>query len=131
MKTTGVFIHRFFLRDSYKDIAQMFGVSQSGARVLYSNAVKIILEKLEAMDQDGRKDIATKYHKKAYRDKASKMLKNKRWYLMAYVFGLTPSEIAEIDGNTTGRNVSSSICRFAGRVKSGKDISDFHILQLD
>jgi hypothetical protein len=44
LKTTGIFIHRFFLRDSFKDIAQMFGISESGARVLYSNAVQKILE---------------------------------------------------------------------------------------
>jgi hypothetical protein len=119
LKTTGVFIHRFFLRENYKVIAQMFGISEAGARVLYSNAVQKILENLELLDQDGRKDIADNHYKKLFHDKANGIPKNKRWWIMCNYLGLTPSEVANIEG-TTNRNVSSAICRFDLRVRAGK-----------
>ena len=120
LKITGVFIQRFFLRESYKNIANKYGISKSNARVTYSNAVNIILEELEALDQDGRKEIADNHYKKIYREKCSHMPKNMKWFLMANIFGLTPKEIAEIDGNTTNRNVSTAICRAKEHVKAGK-----------
>jgi len=97
----------------------MFGISESGARVLYSNAVQKILDNLEILDNDGRKDIADKHYKKVYREKSDHLPKNQKWYLMANVFGLTPKEIAELDGKTTNKNVSSAIFRFAERDKTG------------
>jgi DNA-directed RNA polymerase specialized sigma24 family protein len=118
LKQTGIFIHRFFLRDSYKDIALQFGVSESNARVQYSNAVRKILENLELLDQDERKDIASIHYKKIFRKKAKAIPKNKKWWVMVNYFGMTPSEVAEIEG-TTGRNVSSAICRFDEKVKAG------------
>lgn len=48
------------------------------------------------------------------------MSKNEKWYLMRQVFTLTPMEIAELDGNTTNRNVSIAICRYGQRVEKGK-----------
>ncbi len=117
LKTTAVFIHRFFLKDSYKDISDMLGISSKSAEVLYRSAVQKILEKLEIIDQDGRKDIASNHYKKVFQKKTAP--KNKRWWIMCNYFGLTPSEVAEIEG-TTNRNVSSAICRFNPQVKSEK-----------
>jgi len=117
LKRTGVFVRRFFLRESYKDIARDFEITPENAMALYRNAVQIILEKLKHIDKDGRKDIADNHYKKMYRKKRNNIPKNMKWYVMANVFGLTPKEIAEIDGNTTNRNVSSAICRVADWVK--------------
>ena len=120
LKTTGVFINRFFLRKSHKEIAQIYGISAKNAETLYRNAVKILLKNLEKLDKDGRKDIADKHYKRVYREKCNHLPKNLKWFLMANIFGLTPKEIAEIDGNTTNRNVSTAIFRFAERFKAGK-----------
>jgi len=119
MMTTGIFIDRFFFRENYKDIAMKFGISESGARVLYSNAVQKILENLELLDQDGRKDIASIHYKKVFRKKAKAIPKNKRWWILCNYFGMTPQEVAEMD-RTTNRNVSAAVCRFNAQVKAGK-----------
>jgi hypothetical protein len=97
----------------------MFGISESGARVLYSNAIKMILENLELLDRDGRKDIASNYYKEVFRKKANGIPKNKKWWILCNYFGLTPAEVAAME-NTTNRNVSSAICRFDERVRAGK-----------
>jgi hypothetical protein len=119
LKMTGIFIQRFFFRKKFKDIAEIYEISQSNARQIYSNALKIILENLKLLDKDGRKDIATNHYKKVFRNNAKKIPKNKKWWVMCNYFGLTPSEVAEIEG-TTNRNVSSAICRFDQRVRAGK-----------
>ena len=116
LKKTYVFIHRFFLKDDYKYIASVLGISVKAAENLYHEAVKKLMKQLEALDHDGREDVAAKHYLKVFRKK--KAPKNKRWWLMCNYFGLTPSEVAKIEG-TTGRNVSSAVCKFNAKVKAG------------
>ena len=119
LKITYCFIHRFFLKDSFKDIGDMLGISNKSAEVLYREAVKKILVKLKDVDRDGRKTVAENHYKKVFRNKANNIPKNKKWWIMCNYFGMTPSEVAEME-NTTGRNVSSVICRFDAQVKAEK-----------
>ena len=107
------------MKDAYKDIAKAFGISVKAAENLYREAVKKLEEQIQAMDCDGRKNVAKNHYKKVFRKKASNIPKNKKWWLMVKYLGLTPSEVAEIE-STTNRNVSSAICRFDAQVRSGK-----------
>jgi hypothetical protein len=116
---TGIFIGRFFNRQSFKELSIIYDMPPSHVRSHYSQAVKVLMKCLSILDQDERKNIADKHYKKAARNLSKNMPKNQRWYLMSRVFGLTPKEIAEIDGDTTNRNVSSAICRVERRLKSG------------
>jgi hypothetical protein len=119
LKMTGIFIQRFFFRKKFKEIASMYEISTSNARQLYSQAQKTILKNLENLDQDGRKTVAGNHYKKMFQNNAKKIPKNKKYWIMCNYFGLTPSEVAEMEG-TTNRNVSSAICKFDQRVRAGK-----------
>ena len=57
LKTTYCFIHRFFLKDSFKDIGHMLSISDKSAEVLYRAAVEKILDKLIEKSVDMHSNI--------------------------------------------------------------------------
>ena len=119
LKKTGIFIDRFFLKFSYQDLAVKYDMSSDNARKTYHNALNRILAVLEAMDK-GKITKQIDFYKKQVEDRSGKFPKGQKWYLLNKLFGLMPSEIAEMEGLEGSSSVRQLIIRVSDQLKAGE-----------
>jgi hypothetical protein len=117
---TGVFIDRFFNQMSYSDLAVKYGMSESDCIKRYSYATKRLLEVLKIMDSKIEKDKNNKYLKQV-QERSGSLPKGQKWYLLNKLFGLLPSEIAEMEGlNKRSSSVRQLIIRVSDQLAAGE-----------
>ena len=117
---TGIFIDRFFHQMSYSDLAVKYGMSESDCIKRYSYATKRLLEVLKIMDSKIEKDKNNKYLERV-RERSGSLSKGKKWYLLNKLFGLLPSEIAELEGlDKRSSSVRSLIIRVSDQLAAGE-----------
>ena len=115
-KQAGVFIDRFFHEFSYGDLAVKYDVTEHTARTMYHNAVQRIREVLHEMDRaDKRKSYVTRME-----ERTRELPKGQRWYLLNRLFGLLPSEIAEMEGLKGSSTVRQLIIRVSDQLRAGE-----------
>ena len=108
LKQTGIFIDRFFLKSTYQDLAVKYDISIDAARKIYHAALNRILAVLDAMDT-GKITKQVDFYKKKVQERTGKLPKGQKWYLLNKLFGLMPSEIAEMEGLKKGKQFCPSI----------------------
>jgi hypothetical protein len=120
LKQTGIFVDRFFHNFSYEDLAVKYDMSKSNAIKTYHNAVNRVLAVLEAMD--GERDVRNlNYWKKQVEERSGSIPKGQKWYLLNKLFGLRPSEIAEMEGlDKKSSSVRQLIIRVSDQLKAGE-----------
>jgi hypothetical protein len=124
LKETGIFIDRFFHRFSYKDLAIKYETSASNAIKLYHHAVTRILEVVKALDSSA--DRKMDGYLRRVQTRSGSLPKGQKWYLLNKLFGLRPSEIAEMEG-LDKRN--SSVRQLIIRVKQNSARPNAHPLK--
>jgi DNA-directed RNA polymerase specialized sigma24 family protein len=118
LKQTGIFVDRFFHGASYADLAVKYDMSTDNARKTYHNAIKRLLEILKAMDGDKRLDLSQ--YQKQMEDRSGKMPKGQKWFLLNKLFGVMPSEIAEMEGLKGSSSVRQLIIRVSDQLRAGE-----------
>jgi DNA-directed RNA polymerase specialized sigma24 family protein len=119
LKQTGVFIDRFFHGLTYKDLATKYDMSASNARKTYHNALKRLQQVLEAMDNP--KGIRNLEHwKKQVEKRYGSLPKGRRFFLLNKLFGMRPSEIAELEGVKHPSMVRGMIIRVSDQLRAGE-----------
>jgi hypothetical protein len=119
-KQTGIFIDRFFHKFSYKDLAVKYEITDHDAIKVYHHAVNRVLDVLQIMDEGTEARKREQYVKKT-EERSGKLPKGQRWYLLNKLFGLRPSEIAEMEGLDKKRNsVRQLIIRVSDQLKAGE-----------
>ncbi len=120
LKQTGIFIDRFFNKAGYDDLSVKYDVTPSAAIKIYYAATKRLFEVLEAMD--GKRDMRNLDHwKKRVEERSGHMPKGQRWFLLNKLFGLRPSEIAEMEGmDKRSSSVRQLIIRVSDQLKAGE-----------
>jgi hypothetical protein len=116
---TGILIDRFFNQMSYKDLATKCDLSEIEYINRYSNATKRLLEVLKIMDSKIEKDRKAKYLKK-FQQRSGSIPKGQKWYLLNKLFGLLPSEIAELEGMKGSSSVRQLIIRVSDQLAAGE-----------
>jgi hypothetical protein len=97
-----------------------YEMTSKNARGTYHNAVNRVLEVLKAMDQANAVGKKEQYVKQIEK-RSGKIPKGQRWYLLNKLFGLRPSEIAEMEGLDKTRNsVRQLIIRVSDQLKAGE-----------
>lgn len=116
-KTT-VFIYKVFNGFSFQDIATMLDKPVDNVRVLFHKAKERILKALDLCDT--RSDVISKaeYSLQVNEQATGKLPKYQKWFLMNKCLGLTPAEIANLEG-TNRTNVTAKIKYCADRLKTG------------
>jgi hypothetical protein len=121
LKQTGLFIDRFFHNFTYKDLAVKYDMSATTARKTYFNAVNRLIEVLEAMDKG---EVSTKqvdFWRQKVEERSGSLPKGQKWYLLNKLFGLRPSEIAEMEGlDKRSSSVRQLIIRVSDQLKAGE-----------
>jgi hypothetical protein len=70
---------------------------------------------------DGKKDIRRLDHwKKQVEERSGSLPKGQKWFLLNKLFGLRPSEIAEIEGMKGSSSVRQLIIRVSDQLKAGE-----------
>lgn len=119
LKQTGIFIDRFFHKTSYADLAARYDVTEHDAIKIYSAALKRLRQVLETMDDpQGVRNLDS--WKKRVEERSGTMPKGQKWYLLNKLFGLRPSEIAEMEGIKGSSSVRQLIIRTADQLQAGE-----------
>ena len=118
LSQTAVFINRFFLGQSYEDIAAGLGVSGDTVASMFRHAQERLLEALKFIDS--RQATIKSYQTLLRRNEASfgKLPKGQKWFLMNQIIGLTIPEIADLEG-TPANQVNHRIKETSDRLKTG------------
>ena len=121
LKQTGVFIDRFFHGSSYEDLAVKYDMTAEGARKTYHNAVHRLREVITAMDTGEVPTKQVDYWRRNVEARSGSMPKGQRWYLLNKLFGLRPSEIAELEGlDKKSNSVRQLIIRVSDQLAAGE-----------
>jgi hypothetical protein len=121
LKITGIFIDKFFSNLSYADLAVKYDMSKQTAIKTYYNAVNRVLGVLEAMDRKEFTDKRIDLYKKRTKQRTGDLPKGQKWYLLNKLFGLRPSEIAEMEGlDKKSNSVRQLIIRVSDQLKAGE-----------
>ena len=121
LKQTGIFIDRFFHGSSYEDLAVKYEMTAENARKTYHNAVRRLGEVITAMDTRKVPNKKLAYWKKQVEQRSGSLPKGQKWYLLNKLFGLRPSEIAEMEGlDKKSSIVRQTIIRVSDRLKAGE-----------
>ena len=121
LKQTGVFIDRFFHGSSYEDLAVKYDMSAECARKTYHNAVNRLREVIKAMDTGEVPNKKVDYWKKQVEERSGSLPKGQKWYLLNKLFGLRPSEIAELEGlDKRSNSVRQLIIRVSDQLAAGE-----------
>jgi len=115
-KQTGLFVDRFFNGFSYEDLMQKYDMTYHTAVSTYSHAVNRILELLEEMDKASKRGRFVKQ----VEERSGHLPKGQRWYLLNKLFGILPSEIAEMEGLKGSSSVRQLIIRVSDQLKAGE-----------
>ena len=102
LKQTAIFIHRLLLGESYEEIAARFNTTADNAAKLYGKAQARILKALDLCDQHQSIIDKAEYALQAGEEATGKLPKYVKWFLMAKCLGLTPVDIAKLEGTTRG-----------------------------
>ena len=94
-------------------------MTSKNARGTYHNAVNRVLEVLKAMDQANAVGKKEQYAKRT-EERSGKLPRGQRWYLLNKLFGLRPSEIAEMEGMKGSSSVRQLIIRVSDQLKAGE-----------
>ncbi|MFX0090791.1 MAG: hypothetical protein ACFFBD_03425 [Candidatus Hodarchaeota archaeon] len=117
---TGIFIDRFFHKMTYSDLATKYDLSETDCIKRYSYATKRLLEVLKIMDSKVEKDKNNKYLKQV-QERSGSLPKGQKWYLLNKLFGLLPSEIAELEGlDKRSSSVRQLIIRVSDQLAAGE-----------
>ncbi len=96
-------------------------MSEDNARKTYHSAVNRVLAVLEAMDEGRVPTKQAEYWKKKVEERSGSLAKGQRWFLMNKLFGLRPSEIAEMEGlNKKSSSVRQLIIRVSDQLSAGE-----------
>lgn len=104
---------------NYKDLATKYDLSEIECIKRYSYATKRLLEVLKIMDSKIEKDRKAKYLKRV-EERSGKIPKGQKWYLLNKLFGLLPSEIAELEGMNGSSSVRQLIIRVSDQLAAGE-----------
>jgi len=86
----------------------------------YHNAINRVLAVLEAMDQ-GAKTRKMDQYIKQIEQRSGSLPRGQKWYLLNKLFGLRPSEIAEMEGlDKKNSAVRQLIIRVSDQLKAGE-----------
>jgi DNA-directed RNA polymerase specialized sigma24 family protein len=118
LKQTGIFIDHFFHGASYSDLAVKYDMSKDNARKTYHNAIKRLLEILKAMDSEKPVDLSR--YRKQIEERSGKISKGQKWFLLNKLFGIMPSEIAEMEGLKGSSVVRQLIIRVSDQLRAGE-----------
>ena len=97
---TAVFVYKFFKGFSYEDIAVMMDKPVNNVRQLYRQAKARMLKALKALDT--RDGIIHKAENilKVSEEATGKLPNYQKWFIMNKCLGLSPGEIARIEGRS-------------------------------
>jgi hypothetical protein len=118
LKQTGIFIDHFFHGASYADLAVKYDMSADNARKTYHNAIRRLLEILKTMDGDKPVDLSR--YRKQIEERSGKIPKGQKWFLLNKLFGIMPSEIAEMEGMQGSSVVRQLIIRVSDQLRAGE-----------
>jgi hypothetical protein len=121
LKQTGVFVDRFFHGFSYKDLAEKYDMTADTARKTYHNSINRVLAVINAMDTGQVPTKQINFWKKRIEERSGSLPKGQKWYLINKLFGLRPSEIAEMEGlDKKSSSVRQLIIRVSDQLKAGE-----------
>jgi hypothetical protein len=121
LKQTGIFIDRFFHKLPYADLAVKYEMTVENARGTYHNSANRMLTVLEAMDTGEVPTKQVEYWKQKVKERSGDLPKGQKWYLLNKLFGLRPSEIAEMEGlDKKSSSVRQLIIRVSDQLKAGE-----------
>ena len=110
---------------TYSDLAVNYDLSETDCIKRFSYATKRLLEVLKIMDSKIEKDRNNKYLKQV-KERSGSLPKGQKWYLLNKLFGLLPSEIAEMEGlDKRSSSVRQLIIRVSDQLKAG----DFNLIE--
>ncbi len=92
-------------------------MSKDTARKTYHNAIKRLLEILKTMDSEKPVDLSR--CRKQIEARSGKIPKGQKWFLLNKLFGIMPSEIAEMEGLTGSSVVRQLIIRVSDQLRAG------------
>jgi len=118
LKQTGIFVDRFFHGFSYADLATKYDMTEHNVAKVYHNAVNRLLEILKEMDSKKWTDTAK--WKERIEARSGKIPKGQKWFLLNKLFGIMPSEIAEMEGLTGSSVVRQLIIRVSDQLRAGE-----------
>jgi hypothetical protein len=117
---TGIFVDRFFYQMSYSDLAVKYEMSEDDCIKRYSYGVKRIMELLKAMDNPTFATKQVDYWKKKVDERSGSLPKGQKWYLLNKLFGLSPSQICELEGMKGSSSVRQLIIRVSDQLAAGE-----------
>jgi hypothetical protein len=121
LKQTGIFVDRFFQNFSYDDLAVKYDMTVDTARKTYHNSINRVLAVINAMDSGKVPTKQVDFWKQKVAERSGSLPKGQKWYLLNKLFGLRPSEIAEMEGlDKKSSSVRQLIIRVSDQLKAGE-----------
>jgi hypothetical protein len=119
LKQTGIFVDRFFHKFSYEDLGVKYSMSPKDAVKVYHSGVKRVLAVLEHMDK-GNAVQGFDFWKEKVEERSGSLPKGQKWFLLNKLFGLRPSQIAEMEGIKGSSSVRQLIIRVSDQLRCGE-----------
>ena len=95
-------------------------MTAENARKTYHNAVNRLREVIKAMDTGEVPNKKVDNWKKQVEERSGSLPKGQKWYLLNKLFGLRPSEIAEMEGMKGSSSVRQLIIRVSDQLAAGE-----------
>jgi hypothetical protein len=118
LKQTGIFVDRFFNGLSYDDLAVKYDMTVDNAQSTYRNAMDRVLEILNLMESDKPLDLS--HYRKRMEERSGRIPKDQKYFLLNKLFGVMPSEIAEMEGLKGSSSVKQLIIRVSDQLRAGE-----------
>jgi hypothetical protein len=96
-------------------------MSVDNARKTYLNSINRVLAVIHAMDSGEVPTKQVDFWKQKVAERSGSLPKGQKWYLLNKLFGLRPSEIAEMEGlDKKNSSVRQLIIRVSDQLKAGE-----------
>ena len=94
-------------------------MTKENAIKVYHNSMKRVFAVLEAMDRANAVGNFAPWEKRV-QERSGTLPKGKKWFLLNKLFGLRPSQIAEMEGLKGSSSVRQLIIRVSDQLRSGE-----------
>jgi hypothetical protein len=118
LKQTGIFVDRFFHGFDWEDLSVKYSMTVVTAQSTYRNAMDRVLEILNLMESDKPLDLS--HYRKRMEERSGRIPKDQKYFLLNKLFGVMPSEIAEMEGLKGASSVKQLIIRVSDQLRTGE-----------
>jgi hypothetical protein len=102
----------------WENLSAKYSMTVDTAQSIYRNAMDRVLEILNLIESDKPLDLS--HYRKRMEERSGRIPKDQKYFLLNKLFGVMPSEIAEMEGLKGASSVKQLIIRVSDQLRAGE-----------